>query len=117
MQKHDRPPIIGGTSLLTIFAVLCLIVFTLLTISTSIASRNLADRSHQAVQAYYTADSQAEIIFAQLRSGIVAEHVTVDGNTYAYTYPISDTQFLSVLLTESDGNWNVLRWEVVSTLQ
>lgn len=117
MRQHHRPPVIGGTSLITIFAVLCLIIFTLLTISTSIASRNLANRSHQAVEAYYEADSQAEIIFAQLRSGIIPSNVTVEQDTYAYTCPISDTQFLSVVITNHQGNWNIIRWEVVSTLQ
>ena len=30
-QQTSRSPMVGGTSLITIFAVLCLIVFTLLT--------------------------------------------------------------------------------------
>ena len=116
-QQTTRAPMVGGTSLITIFAVLCLIVFTLLTLSTVVASRNLAERSHDAVIAYYAADSKAEQIFAQLRSGTIPEGVIVDGNHYSYTCPISETQYLSVKLHLEDGNWNVVAWKTISTIQ
>ena len=116
-QPTSRSPMVGGTSLITIFAVLCLIVFTLLTLSTVVASRDLAERSHDAVTAYYAADSQAEQIFAQLRAGEIPAGVTVEENRYCYTCPISDTQFLSVELMEENGNWNVIVWRTCSTIQ
>ena len=123
-QQTSRSPMVGGTSLITIFAVLCLIVFTLLTLSTVVASRDLAERSHDAVAAYYAADSQAEQIFAQaeqifaqLRAGVIPADVTVEGNRYCYTCPISDTQFLSVELVQENGDWNVIAWRTCSTIQ
>lgn len=109
-NKSQSTPIIGGTSLITIFAVLCLVVFTLLTLSTVTASRRLANASHEAVTAYYNADCSAEIIFAKLRNGTIPKEVTVNGNYYSYQCPISDTQYLSVELLHNDGNWTVIRW-------
>ena len=55
-------PTVGGSSLLVIFAVLCLTVFALLTLSTVQANGRLSDRSAQAVLDYYQADTQAERI-------------------------------------------------------
>lgn len=115
-NREFRAPIVGGTSLITIFAVLCLIVFTLLTLSTVTASKNLAERSHDAVQAYYAADSQAEAIFAQLREGTIPQGVSVEGNLYSYACPISDTQSIQVVLSYTDGHWDVVSWRSVSTL-
>ena len=117
IRKQQASPIIGGTSLITIFAVLCLVVFTLLTLSTVTASRRLATASHSAVSAYYNADCQAEFIFAQLRSGTTPESVTVNGNYYSYQCPISDTQYLLVELSYTNGNWSILRWCSMVSIQ
>lgn len=119
MENKNRfsPPMVGGSSLLVIFAVLCLTVFALLGLSTVKANSRLSDASAEAVAAYYAADCQAEEIFARLRSGEMPEGVAADGNTYFYTCPISDTQALQVELTETDGVWSVLEWRAVSTAE
>ena len=114
-QKHELPPIIGGASLIMVFTVLCLTVFTLLTLGTVQADRRLSEISAQAVIDYYAADSQAEEIFAQLRSGQCPENVIVRGDCYSYSCSISETQTLWVELTCSDGIWTVLRWQSVAT--
>ena len=54
------PAAVGGSSLLVIFAVLCLTVFALLTLSTAAADSRLSQDAADAVEAYYQADSQAE---------------------------------------------------------
>ena len=71
MKKDQRiaVPVIGASSLLVIFAVLCLTVFALLSLNTVMAEKRMADASAQAVAAYYEADLEAEKIFARLRSG------------------------------------------------
>ena len=114
-NKRTLPPIIGISSLLVIFSVLCLTVFALLTISTAKTERRLSDVSAEAVSAYYSADTEAEFIFAQIRSGEVPEGVTVDGQTYTYTCQISPSLFLHVQLILRDGNWTVLSWQPVSS--
>lgn len=115
-KERFSPPAVGGSSLLVIFAVLCLTVFALLGLSSVQASGRLSDASAQAVSAYYTADCQAEEILSALRQGEVPEGVRQEENgVYAYTCPISDTQALEVRVRVDDGTWTVLRWQAVST--
>ena len=72
MQKKGNsdfsPPAVGGISLLVVFAVLCLTVFALLSLSTVRADARLSEASAQAVADYYAADCQAQEILAQLRA-------------------------------------------------
>jgi hypothetical protein len=110
-------PTIGGTSLLVMFAVLCLTVFALLTLGTVQADRRLSNASLKASVDYYAADVRAETIFAQIRQGDVPEGVTVENDTYAYSCPISETQALAVEVTLNGSNYTVLRWQAVSTAQ
>ena len=119
MDKRETfsPPAVGGSCLLVIFAVLCLTVFALLSLSTVQANGRLADASVAAVSAYYQADCQAEAVLARLRSGQVPEGVAADGDTYTYTCPISDTQSLEVRVRLEGDSWTVLRWQAVSTVE
>ncbi len=131
-QTKASVPVVGGSSLLVIFAVLCLTVFALLTLSTVQADLRLADLSAQAVSGYYQADVQAQTILARLRRGddpgdtafdveIVGDEQTpaaLDRSylIYSYTCPISETQELSVSVRMDDDRYTILRWQAVSTL-
>ena len=117
MDKHRSfpAPAVGGSSLLVIFAVLSLTVFALLSVSTALADRRLADASAQAVRDYYEADAAAEEIFARLRNGELPAEVTVESGQYCYTCPVAETQQLQVLLQLEDGRWTVLRWQTEAT--
>ena len=114
-NNNFQPPMAGGTSLLIIFAVLCLTVFALLGLSTVQANRRLSDTSLQAVTDYYAADRQAEEILAQLRTGEMPEGVTQNGDILSYTCPISSTQALIVEVRS--GDWEILRWQAMPTGQ
>ncbi len=114
MSKHEAPPAVGGSSLLVIFAVLCLTVFALLSLSTVQADSRMAEAAYRAVQDYYTADTEAEQILAQLRQGIVPEGVTKEDNLYSYTCPVSGTQALEVEVQITEDSYRVLRWQLVS---
>lgn len=118
-ERRFSPPAAGGSSLLVIFAVLCLTVFALLSLSTVQANGRLADASAEAASAYYAADCQAEEILARLRGGELPENVVKrhgpDGDTYFYTCPVSDTQLLEVEVRLRGADWTVLRWQTVST--
>lgn len=108
----------GGSSILTIFAVLCFIVFALLTLSTAKADRRLADKSADAVTAYYAADTQAEEILASLRSGTVPEGVRTEADgTYSYSCPIGDSQELQVRVQIKGDACKVLAWKKTYTGQ
>ena len=113
-ERRSSLPAVGGSSLLVIFAVLCLTVFALLGLSSVQASGRLSDASAQAVSGYYTADCQAEAILSRLRAGELPEGVTVSDGLYTYQCPISDTQTLAVEVRLDGADWTVLRWQAVS---
>lgn len=126
MDKRSAPAV-GASSLLVIFAVLCLTVFAMLSLSTVQADKRLSDASAAAALSYYEADTEAERIFARLRTGELPDGVTVTtyaapmegvairGSMYSYTCAVSETQALQVEIAEQDGVWTVLRWQTVST--
>lgn len=118
-ERVSIPPI-GATSLLTVFAVLCLTVFALLTLSDVRADARLADASLETVEAYYAADAQAQELLARLRAGERPDGVTFSGSglLYAdYAVPISDTQELQVsVILNGGGGYQILRWQSVSTV-
>lgn len=117
MDKRRRfsPPVVGGSSLLVMFAVLCLTVFALLALSTVQADRRLSDTSARSVEAYYEADCRAEEILAQLRTGSTPAGVSEKDGVYTYACTISDTQELRVSVREDAGSWTVLQWQAIST--
>lgn len=108
-------PLVGGSSLLTIFAVLCLTVFAALSLATATADARLSQKSADAVREYYAADTAAEEMLARLRAGETPEGVAVSGDAYAYAVPISETQELRVELTRTDKTWVVTRYQAVYT--
>ena len=115
-REKFSPPAVGGSSLLVVFAVLCLTVFALLSLATVRADGRLSDASARAVADYYAADTEAQTILAALRSGEMPDGVTGADGVYAYDCPISESQTLEVeVLLENDGSWTVLRWQAVPT--
>ena len=119
MDKERRmsAPIVGGSSLLVIFAVLCLTVFALLSLSTVQAGGRLSQKMAQAVYNYYEADCHAEDIYARLRSGEMPAEVTKSGNVYTYVCSISDTEELQVAVEKNGSKWSVVKWQAVSTVE
>ena len=117
MDKKNRFsfPTVGGSFLLTIFAVLCLTVFALLSLSTAQAGGRLSETSYKAVAGYYAADCAAEEILARLRAGELPAGVTEENGMYAYTCPVSDTQALKVEIALDGAEYTVRRWQTVST--
>lgn len=119
MNKREKRsgfsfPVVGGTSLLVMFAVLCLVTFAVLSLSTVKAGDRLGEASAEAVMEYYSADYEAERILAQLRSGILPEGVVFEGDVYGYSCPVSETQRLQVSVQKVGEDWKVLRWMVVT---
>lgn len=123
-RERFSPPAVGGVSLLVVFAVLCLTVFALLSLSTVRADERLSQLSAQSVEAYYQADCTAQEILAQLRGGeTVSQDIKIKSKKtsdtgevrYSYTCPISETQALEVEVSVQGEDYRVLRWQAVPT--
>lgn len=101
---------VGGSSILTIFAVLCFIIFALLSLSTAKADHVLAKKSVDAVSAYYQADMHAEEILAQIRRGEVPQGVEQKGDHYTYVCPVDDNQQLSIEVECQGDRYRIIKW-------
>ena len=112
-RESFAPPAVGGSSLLVIFAVLCLTVFALLSLSSVQAERRLSDAAAQSVKEYYAADRQAQILYARLRSGEIPEGIREEAGVYVFEIPVSQRQLLAVQVANTAGCWDILRWEAV----
>ena len=119
MKRKDAfsPPAVGGSSLLVIFAVLCLTVFALLSFSTVQAEKRLSDKAAKSVSDYYRADLEAEKIYARLRSGEMVPGVMEIGGIYRYSCPVSENQTLWVELEQKEDTWRVLRWQTTARME
>ena len=119
MDKKRSAPFLGfgGSSLLAAFGVLCLVVLAMLSITTVQSDRRQAEVSEQAVAAFYAADWQAQNIYARLKLGEIPEGVEVDGDTYRYSCPVSDSQTLEVEVKKTAEGWEVLRWQAVTAAE
>ena len=121
-RETFSPPAVGGVSLLVAFAVLCLTVFALLSLTTVQADARLAEASARAVEEYYAADCAAPEILARLRNGetpVEAESHSYDswhrGTRYTYAVPISDSQELQVEVLLDGEDYEILRWQAQYT--
>lgn len=113
-MKHRIPTAVGLSSLLTILAVLCLTVFSLLSLSAAKADYRLGEKSRQSTAQYYNADCCAEIILADLRSGVVPQGVEAENGIYSFTCPISETQILQISVKILGTDYEILQWQAVS---
>ena len=126
MKQKTRSVGVGTISLIMIFAVLCLTVFAMLTLSTSNAEKALADRSSGFVKSYYEADLQA----TEIRAAILGSYAggsfpeSIDGIwitydhtgdvTYAaYSCEVNEVQELLVRLKLEKNKDSVLEWKTV----
>ena len=118
-KKRFSPPTVGGSSLLVIFAVLCLTVFAMLSMSTVLAEDRLRGNSADSVSEYYAADTEAERILSELRAGNIPDGVEVtEDNVAKYSCPISETQSLFVEVAfkgELGDSYEITRWQAVYT--
>ena len=120
---------VGSASIVMIFAVLCLTVFSTLSFVTANHERKLAEISALAVQQYYAADWQCEEIYQQivqcLQTGGGIEQLEplgvqieqADGVQYlTYAADIDAEQQLQVCLAVwPDGSVQTKQWKVVAT--
>ena len=100
MREGKNPaPMVGGSSLLVIFAVLCLTVFAMLSLTQAQADRRLAQE-----------------ILSQLRAGERPDGVTAEGEgVFSYACPISDAQTLEVRVRLTGESHEILAWQAVFT--
>ncbi len=113
-KRHFTPSVVGVCSLLVIFSVLCLVIFSLVSLSTANAGKRLSEISARQTEAYYAADLRAEKIVAQLRAGSIPEGVSEKDGVYSFSVAISDVLVLSAEVEVlENGDYKILKWQSV----
>ena len=90
---------------------LCLCVFSLLSLSTALAEKRLLDKTLENVEAYYQSEYQAELTLAQLRKGEKVDGVQQDGDIYRFTHSINDIRTFYAEVQKKEDCWRILRWQ------
>lgn len=125
MAEKKKPKIsIGITSMTVILCVLCLTVFSVLTLSTALSEQKFSEKKALSTQNYYAAEAEAAAIVNGLqeawKSGedlrVFSEKygITTEGDTFRFHTSIDAGQELQVELHFSDG-FEIKKWQVVST--
>ena len=114
-EKNRNPSVTGGSSLLIIFAVLCLVTFAVLGLATVQADKRLMSDMTDAVSYYHQADDQAQRTLAQLRSGVIPHGVASSGvGIYEWRTEMPNGLVLDCRVrVGQDGEYQILRWASV----
>lgn len=110
----------GAVSLVMIFCVLCLAVFSVLTLSTAVRERDLSELTAQRAREYYEADRKAVETLAALAEGRetdvdVTYSGTGDGTQVDFGVDAGGTQTLVVSAVYTEDGWRILTWKTVYT--
>lgn len=125
MAEKKMPKIsIGITSMTVILCVLCLTVFSVLTLSTALSEQKFSEKRAIAIQNYYAAETEAAAMVNELQEtwergadlSVFAKKkgIAAEGNIFRFHKSIDAGQELQVELHLSDG-FEIKKWQVVST--
>lgn len=118
-KKHVLPPVNIGTSfMLVTFIILCMVIFSVLSLSSAIKDQTYSQKNADRVTADYAASNQAERILAEtIQNELKQEHPQP---VVSYVFPIDDNEALQVVLTletEPSVRYTVTTWKHISTTE
>lgn len=130
-QRRSTGIHVGSASIVMIFAVLCLTVFSSLSFVTANHERKLAEKSAAVIQQYYQADWNCEVMYEQiyqhLQKGGAPEQLSAlgvqveqQGALYyvTYTEDINDEEKLLVkLAVQRKAGLKTEQWKVIAAKQ
>ncbi|MCL2717735.1 MAG: hypothetical protein FWE14_03025 [Lachnospiraceae bacterium] len=114
---------VGSASILLVFAVLSLTIFSVITLQTAMTDKKMTDVWKQAVIAYYEADTLAESIVSEILAqddipyfinGVNIE-VEAFGEVFSFSLPVSEQKELHVRIAVSDDFYEALEWKIRDT--
>jgi len=131
-ETSNPPVIIGVSSLLVVFSVLCLTVFAMLSLMTVQADKRLLQTSVSTIEARAEADAKAQEILSKLRAGKIPAGVKsalgegLFGSgaeipegmpVYTYSCPVTENAHLEVAVAVNGSDYRILRWQEVSDIE
>ena len=118
---------VGSASIMLIFAVLCLTVFALISLSVAETDKTLVDTEAVLVSEYYAADELAERILSVITDSyiipdeILGVSISTDwdwdlaAEIAEYSCRISDVKELNVKIAVSEDSYDIVSWKMVNT--
>ena len=118
---------VGSASIILIFAVLCLTIFSLITYIVAANDSALVDTEAQLVRGYYEADALAERIIAEILASDDIPEVVHGVEIEAYwdwdysaelvyfLSPVSDIKSLFIRIAIRYDTFDILTWRMVDT--
>ncbi|MBU9725765.1 hypothetical protein [Diplocloster modestus] len=123
---------LGAVSILAVFVVLCMTVFSILSFTSARADQKLSEKNAQAVQEYYQAESEAEeqlgillgekniedFLKAAVQEGC---EISNEGQNHIVNYVIKVNEiqdlYVEIALTGDNqdspqGRWSKQKWEI-----
>ena len=123
---------VGSASIVLIFAVLCLTIFSLISYIVTQNSKALVEAEANLVIGYYKADAAAQLVLAELLASynipasirgveIDVEHnADADSKLVSFSYPIYNTDakvlFVQVAIFPN-SSYDLLSWRMINTAQ
>lgn len=119
---------VGGASIMLVFAILCLTVFALITLSAANYNSALASVDARMVTNYYEADTLAECIVGELLSGTDSDYIlgtSVESEwdwdllaeVSTFSCEISDSKELYVKVAVYEDSYDILNWRMRDTVE
>ena len=118
---------VGSASIILVFSVLCLTVFSLITFVVSGNDKALVDAEASLISGYYGADALAEKILAGIIEAdkvpeavggveiFSAQDTSSGAYIVSYMCPINDNKALSVRVAIDEDDFSILTWKMIDT--
>jgi len=118
---------IGSASIVLVFAVLCLTIFTVIALVPALTEERLIESEVKLVKAFYAADTLAEQILAEILTlNYIPEHVLgvkimsewcwdMFAQVVYFVSPISDTKELYVVAAIDFDSCRIITWRMLGT--
>jgi hypothetical protein len=118
---------IGSSSIVLVFAVLCLTIFSMISLTIATSERTLTDAEVEMVVNYYLADALAEEILAYIRIAGNAVPQTIQGISIqqereedilflSFINPITELKGLYVRIALRNNVYDILQWRMIDLL-
>ena len=115
VKKTSYSPLNMGISLmLVVFIVLCMVVFSVLSLSTAIKDRNYSLQNANNTQEYYEACNQAELELSKIISNLTSYN---ENENIEYNIVVNDDKILNVVVEvhPSQNDYSIKTWKLIST--
>lgn len=115
VKKTSYPPVNMGISLmLVVFIVLCMVVFSILSLSTALKDYNYCKENAENTQEYYEACNRGERELAIIKANLSTYE---DGEELEYLITINDDKALQIVtkLYPSNNTYEIKTWKVITT--